>query len=385
LPFPRPTLTTLRTQVLQAINAAQITDQNGSVLVALLQRAVLRVLANATAGMSYEHYGYLDWIAQQSVPFTATGEFLDAWANLKGVFREKATPTQGTATFTGTVAIPNATALTRSDGAAFVTTDTGVVSGGSVTVTMVASVAGSAGNFDTNTQFSLSNPINGVIGTSTASAQTVVGTDTQTDNSLRTEMLAVYAAPPQGGDRQDYIEFALAVPGVTRAWVKPNGMGAGTVVVWVMLDVAEAAFGGFPQGSNGVAANDGRAAAATGDQLTVANSIFNKQPVTALVSVVAPTAAPQNFSITNLGSSNTAANQALMTTALQEMFVQLGNVGGAVNPVDGSQFPPIQPNDWYAALQAITGLSNFDVPTPSAPITVAAGALPVLGTITFAS
>ncbi len=387
MPYPRPTLTTLRAQVLQDINAAQITDQNGVVLIALLQKAVLRVLANATAGMSYEHYGYLDWIAQQAVPWTATEEFLDGWANLKGVYRQAATPTQGTVTFPGTngTPIPAGTALTRSDGTGLTTTAGASVSGTSVTVTVVATVAGSAGNFDAGTQFSLSNPIGGIIGASTASTQTVPGTDVQTDDSLRTEMLAAYAAPPQGGDRQDYVEWALAVPGVTRAWVNPNGMGAGTVVVYVMLDTAEAAAGGFPQGTNGVAANEPRAAAATGDQLTVANAILSEQPVTALVYVCAPEAAAQNFSITGLGAANTAANQALMTTALQEMFVQLGNVGGTVNPESGAAWPSIQPNDWYGALQAITGLSNFDVVTPAAPITVAAGQLPVLGTISFAS
>jgi uncharacterized phage protein gp47/JayE len=387
LPYPRPTLTTLRAQVLQDINAAQITDKNGVVLVALLQKAVLRVLANATAGMSYEHYGYLDWIALQAVPWTATEEFLEGWANLKGVYREQATPTQGTATFSGTngTDFPAGTALTRSDGTGFTTTADTSVSSGSVTVTFAATVAGSAGNFDSGTQFSISNPIDGIIGTSTASTQTVPGTDTETDDSLRTRMLAAYAAPPQGGDRQDYIEWALAVPGVTRAWVNPNGMGAGTVVVYVMLDEAESAFGGIPQGSNGVAGNETRATAATGDQLTVANALFDEQPVTALVYACAPTPAAQNFSITGLGAANTASNQALMTSALQEMFLQLGNVGGTVNPESGAQWPSIPPSAWYGALEAITGLTNFDVPTPSAPITVSAGQLPTLGTISFAS
>ena len=387
MPYPRPTLTTLRTQVLQAINSAQIVDQNGTVLVALLQKAVLRVLANATAGLSYEHYGYLDWIAQQAVPWTATDEFLEGWANLKGVYRQQATPAQGTATFSGSngTDFPPGTSLTRADGAIFTTVADETVSGGTVTVSIVASVAGSAGNFDAGTQFDISNPIGGIIGQSTGSAQTVAGTDTQTDDSLRTQMLAIYAAPPQGGDRNDYIEWCLDVPGVSRAWVAPNAMGAGTVSVYVMFDVAEAAHQGFPQGSNGVATNDPRDTAATGDQLTVANSLLSKQPVTALVYVVAPLPAAQTFAITGLGSANTTANQALITTALQEMFLQLGNVGGTINPESGASWPAIPQSAWYAALEAIPGLTNFDVPTPSGPITVAGGYLPVLGTITFAS
>jgi len=389
LPYPRPTLSTLREQVLQDINAARITGPNGTVLLALLQRAILRVLANATAGMSYEHYGYLDWIARQSVPFTATEEFLEAWANLKGVYRLQATASAGTATFPGTNGIPLAAgvALTRSDGAAFITTSTASVEAGTVTVSIAATTRGTAGNFDAGTQFSIANPVDGIIGTSTASAQTTPGTDVETDDSLRTRMLAAYAAPPQGGDRQDYIEWALAIPGVTRAWIKPQGMGPGTVVLYVMMDEVEAAFGGFPQGTNGVAANETRDTPATGDQLTVATAIFGpgKQPVTALVYACAPNQQAVDFAITGLGSANTAANQALIKAALAEMFLQFGNVGGTIDPESGATWTEIQPNAWYSALSAISSLPSFDVASPSGPITAVTGSLPVLGTVTFAS
>ena len=46
-------------------------------------------------------YGYLDWIARQSNPLTATGEALAGWAALKNVYAEAAQPAIGTATFTG--------------------------------------------------------------------------------------------------------------------------------------------------------------------------------------------------------------------------------------------------------------------------------------------
>ena len=60
----------------------------------------------------------------------------------------------------------------------------------------------------------------------------------------------------------------------TRAWCLPNGMGTGTVALYTMLDNANAQWGGFPQGSNGVATLELRDAAAQGDQLTVANAIY---------------------------------------------------------------------------------------------------------------
>jgi uncharacterized phage protein gp47/JayE len=393
LPFPRPTLTQLMTQVIQQINSAQITDQNGNVLVMLLQRAVLRILANVFAGLSYEHYGYLDYIALQAVPVTATGEFLDAWAALKAIFRQAATATQGTATFvcTNNSGVPAGLSIVRSDGTTFTTTAAALPSDGLVTVPFTATVAGTAGNFEGATQFLLGSQINGIGLASTTSAQTVAGTDLQTDDSLRTEMLLAYTAPPQGGDRQDYIEFALAVPGVTRAWVLPNGLGAGTVLLYVMLDQAEAANGGFPQGTNGVATNETRGTAATGDQLNVANQIFapppgqQGQPVTALVTVMAPTDEPVAFTVANLGSNNTPANQALITAALQGMLLISANVGGTVNPETGAPWPPVTQNDWFSAVNAISGLTTFSIPVPSGPITPANGSLFTLGPVTFSS
>ena len=38
------------------------------------------------------------------------------------------------------------------------------------------------------------------------------------------------------GDNDDYVAWATEVPGVTRAWCSPNGMGAGTVVVRFVRD-----------------------------------------------------------------------------------------------------------------------------------------------------
>ena len=140
---------------------------------------------------------------------------------------------------------------------------------------------------------------------------------------------------------------------------------------------------GFPQGTNGVATDDGRASAATGDQLTVANAIFPLQPVTALVYAVAPTAQATNFTVADLGSNNTPTMQALITSALTDMFVRLGQAGGTVNPATGAAWAGIEPSDWYAALEAIPGLTEFKVTTPSAEITPSTGKLLTVGTITF--
>ncbi len=383
MPFLRPTLTQLRNQAMQDINASNIGADG------FLRFAVVRVLAWVQAAFAYLHYGYLDWIAQQSVPWTATDEAAAGWGALIGVYQEDATPATGQITFTGTpgTTIPNLYTITRSDGAVFTTTAAATVAAGATTVTVpvVASVAGSAGNSDTGTSFALASPIAGVISSSGVAAAPGVlgGTDQELFSNFQSRYLAQYAAQPQGGNRGDYVTWALDVPGVTRAWVAPNAAGAGTVNVYTMFDATEAAHGGFPQGSTGVATNDPRASAATGDLLTVANAIFAEQPVSALVYSCAPINEPVAFTIANLGANNTAAMQASIEAALSAMFLALANVGGTVNPATGAAWPAIDPSAWYEALASIPGLLQFTVTTPSAPITPGAGQLLTLGVCTF--
>jgi uncharacterized phage protein gp47/JayE len=391
MPYPRPTLSALITQAVQDVTDTQVTDPlTGNVLTGLLQNAVLRVLPTVLAGLTWQLYGYVDFVSLQAIPATATDEFLSAWAALKGVLREDAAAASGTFSIAtgctnGSVLPLGTTISCPLNGLAYLTTADATAAGGAVSVPVLSTTAGEDGNIAAGTALTISGTIAGFPSAGVATAAFTGGADMETDDSLRTRMLRVYASPPQGGDLNDYIEFATAVPGVTRAWVIPHLAGAGTVTVFIMLDNAESAFAGFPQGANGVAANEPRAAAATGDQLTVANAIFTEQPVTALVFVNAPVAQPVNFAIANLGSFNTASGQALITAALANMFLTLGQVGGAVDPTTGDPFVDIDPSDFYAAVSSVAGIGKFTISSPTGPITAATGSLPVLGTVTFSS
>ncbi|HLN23875.1 MAG TPA: baseplate J/gp47 family protein [Patescibacteria group bacterium] len=373
MPFTRPTLSDLRNQVAQDIAAAAPgTD-------ALLRFGNLKTTGNAQAGLAHLHYGYLDWIALQSNPFTATDEFLEAWAGLVGIIRKSATSAAGIVQFTGApgVDIPVGTALARGDGVAFITTTDGVVNGAGVASVAAVAVAdptgltGAFGNCPAGTVMNIGAAISGAQSSGAVTTAFIGGADLETDDSLRSRMLARYQAPPQGGCQNDYLGWALAVPGVTRAWVAPNGFGAGTVVVYVMLDVSEAAYGGFPQGSNGVATADTRGTAATGDQLTVANAILPVQPVTALVYACAPIANPVNFTISGLSGAS-AATKAAIAAAITGAFILYGAPGGTVD------LSVIE-----TAIALITGTAPFVITSPTANIASAAGALPTLGTVTY--
>lgn len=367
MPFARPTLTDLRQQAASDI-ASELPGGDG-----LLRFSNLYVMGNTTAGFANLQYGYLDWIAKNSVPWSATGEFLEGWGALKGVYRSAATAAIGAVTFTGTngLTIPSGALIVRSDGESYITTADGTVSGGTVTVPVIDQAVGSQGNTAAGSVMLLSQAIPGISSSGTATATFTGGNDVEEDPQLQVEILQVYQNPPQGGDQADYVTWALAVPGVTRAWCEPNWQGNGTVGVLFMMDISEAAYNGFPQGTNGCATNETRDSAATGDQLAVANYIFNVQPVTALVYAIAPTANPINFTITNL-NPNTTAMQAAIPVATAALFLRLGKPGGTI-PAAAVE----------ASIAAIPGLIDFVIASPSGDITNSAGYLPVNGTFSF--
>jgi uncharacterized phage protein gp47/JayE len=214
----------------------------------------------------------------------------------------------------------------------------------------------------------LGSAISGIQSNGVVSTEFTGGADIEKDESLRSRMLQVYQNPPQGGAKADYETWALQVAGVTRAWCVPNADGAGTIRVYVMLDVTRAANSGFPQGSNGVAAADNRAPAATGDQLLVANYIYPLQPVTPLVRVIAPTPHLINFSISGV----IPGAQAAVSAAIDDAFVRLGSPGGTV--------PLAQIN---SAIASVSGAGDFLILSPTSDITNAVGALPKRGTMTW--
>jgi uncharacterized phage protein gp47/JayE len=369
MPFARPTLTALRTQAIQDITTSGVPGLSG-----LLRNAVLAVLAWVMAGFTYGLYGFLDWIALQGVPFTATDEYLYAWGALVGIFPKDSTPAVGAAQFTGTpgLIVRAGSTLSRQDGTPYAATADARVDGtGVVLVPIEASVNGAATDCPAGTPISLDAPPPGVNAGGYTVGPTQGGTDQETQDEFRTRMLARYAAPPQGGSESDYIGWATSVPGCTRAWIQPQGYGAGSVVIYPMFDDANAANGGFPIGSDGAASEEPRAPTATGDQLAIAEFVWTVQPVTALIWVAAPVAAPIAIDIAGL-EPNTADMQAAIVASIDDMFLARAEVGGFTYP-----------SDIYAAVLATPGVVRFAVDNPALPVPAPPGGLPVAGVVTF--
>lgn len=384
MPFARPTLTELQNNVASDIAAALSALQSGAAGTlsapsvapsTQLRFSNLGITGRAQAGLSNLHYGYLDWIAKQGVPFTCTDEFLEGWAALKGVYRNPATSATGSVTFVGQAGttLPVGTAVVRSDGVGFTTTSAGVVlPAGTVTVTAGADadttgLTGAFGNTVQGTLMTLSQSVDGIQSNGSASSTFIGGADLESNDSLRSRMLDAYQSPPQGGAQSDYVTLALQAPGVTRAWCSPNGFGVGTVVMYFMMDVARAAYAGFPQGVNGAAVLEPRGIHAAGDQLAVADSMYPSQGAVGLLYAVAPAPQACNFSIQGLP----AALQAAATAAIAGVLFAQGSPGGTV-PY-GSV---------WSAVASVAAGSYFAL-TPSSDVVCATGHLPVLGAIAY--
>ena len=379
MPFSRPTLATLRAQAAADIASALPGADP------LLRFSNLGILGDAEAAMANGLYGFLDWIALQAVPFTATGEFLEGWAALKGVTRQAATYADGPWQFTGVngTVLPAGTVIQRGDGFTYTVDANETVSGGVVNVTATATVAGAAGNAASGVLGTLGTAIAGINSGGATTGPVTGGADVQSDASLRSEMLQAYSSPAVGGSATDYVRWALATAGVTRAWWGGEySSTAGTVVVYFMMDVAEAAFGGFPQGTNGVAAAETRDTPATGDQLAVANAIYPLQPVTALVYAVAPLANAVAMTIAGISGASPATKTAI-AAAIDAVYLQYSAPGGIV---DLSYIE--------SAIAAVAGTAGFVItvvscshgtvsPGSDGNVTANAGYLNVRGTLTY--
>lgn len=360
-------------------------------VVSLLPKAVLKIVGRALAGAVNGLYGYLDWISKQAVPWTSSGEFLAGWGAIKKVYLKAATPAVLTVQFTGIsgTGIDEGFSINRTaDGFAYTTTSAAEVDGTTLTVNIEAGNAGTDGNCDVGTSVSLASAVTGIQSTGTVTAVVTTGADVETQDEFYARVMAAFQAPVQGGDEDDYVEWATAIAGVTRAWCAPNGFGAGTVVVYFMMDDAEAASGGFPQGTNGVSANDKgpggipRGVIATGDQLTVANALIDEQPVTALIYACSPIKNGIGFNLSGIASPTTRAS---IEDALTDLFVREGEPGGTVDLSDvNSSISSVSGSSGYI-INSIT--STVDGVTTTYPantnITNETGQLPVLGTVNW--
>ena len=201
------------------------------------------VLARVVAGGLHGLHGHLAGIANQVLPDSADEDYLLRHAAWWGVRRKEATPAEGWIAFRGQpdALVPLGTAVQRDDGTEYITVEEIALNlDGTGTAAAIALVVGIGGNCAEGTGLRLSVTLAGIRGDAVvASPGFVLGTDQEAVEELRDRLRARVQTPPLGGAVHDYRNWALEVPGVTRAWAWPNWVGRGTVGVAIVADRQE--------------------------------------------------------------------------------------------------------------------------------------------------
>jgi uncharacterized phage protein gp47/JayE len=236
MPWTTPTLRDIR-----RLSRDYVLAQLGAKV--MIPNSVLRIMSDAMSGLANLAYLYLDWLAKQLMPDTAEREWLDRFGIIwltnsdgsKG--RKVATYASGTVQFLGTFAspVPVGTLITGGNGVPYQTTSSATIDElGQGTSDAICLTAGVIGNLPEGDAMTPSPAVDGIDSAILISDMSG-GVDTETDEQLRERILFRIQEPPMGGNQQDYVRWAKAVPGVTRAWAESE-MGIGTMTLRFLMD-----------------------------------------------------------------------------------------------------------------------------------------------------
>lgn len=358
VPFTRPTLAELITRIRG--------DLRGRLEIAgpLLRRAMVDVLGAVWAGAVHLLFGNLDWLSKQLFADTSEREALLREAALYGITPVAATFATGSITATGTngSSIPAETILRLDAATAYRVTTGQVIASGTATLPVAAVLAGAAGNLVAGASLTFETTVPGV----TAAALVATGGITGGDDGdagdagterVRTRLLLRKREPPQGGADQDYKAWALAVAGVTRVFVYRNELGLGTVVVRFVRDDDVSI---FPD---------------AGEVAAVQASEDANRPITAAVTVVAPTSLSVAFTIHLLPDN--ADTRAAVLAELADLFRRVAEPG------DGVGRGTVLLSSINTAIGVAEGVTDYVLSVPSANVVPGLGQLPTVGVPTW--
>jgi uncharacterized phage protein gp47/JayE len=354
MPFTRPTLAELVTRIGGDMRGRLEIDGP------LLRRAMADVLSAVWAGGLHEQYGFLDFQSKQLFALTAERDQLLRLAEPYGITPVAATFADGQVTATGTNGAEiNTGEILRLDAVtAYRVSAGGTISSGTATVDVVAVLAGAAANVPAGTALTFETSISGVNSAATVATGGIAGgNDEEGTEEVRDRFILRLREPPAGGRDVDYVAFALAVAGVTRAWTFPQENGLGTVVVRFVRD------------------NDVSIFPDAGEVAAVQAALDAERPITAQVTAVAPTQLSVAFTI-HLVPDN-ADTRAAVTAELIDLFSRVAEPG------DGVSRGKILLSAIRTAIGIAEGVTDYTVTVPSADVVPGTGQLPTVGTITF--
>ena len=346
--FDRPSLSTLIARA-QADVEARLPGADGR-----LRHSALGVLASVHAGAVHGLHGHLQWLSQQILPDTAEAEILERHAAVWGIGRKAATLAAGDVVVTGAnnAVVPTGARLQRPGGLEYAVLGDAKIQDGQAIVSVAAVSAGAASAAPADTPLTFVSPIAGV------AAQALVGVagltggaDAEGDEALRERLLARLRQAPEGGALHDYVRWTLEVPEVTRVWVFPGWLGAGTVGIAFMMDGRENPIPGVD------------------DVAEVEAHLAQLAPVTADLVVFAPTPAPLDLEITGLTPGG-ADVRAAVVAEVRDLLIRRAEPGGT-----------ILISQLREAISLAAGEFDHVLVSPTVNVVAEPGALVVLGDV----
>lgn len=361
MPWLTPTRRDRRLQVRDHI-AAALPGADASV-----PNSVLRVLGDAMASLAHDNDLHLAWLARQMLPDTAEDAYLDRWAAIwlpEG--RKGAQRSAGQIIVTGATGsqVPTHARLLatvydsgrRSVPLVFRVLEGRTLTGTSAQLGVEAITPGALGNLDEGARLAFELVPNGIDGQATVAPPGLAGgADIENDRDLQARLIDRIQQPPHGGAANDYVQWALEFPGVTRAWARSE-LGPGTVTLRILLDDVRAANHGLPEPE---------------DLALVLAKIDALRPVTVADHwVLGPTAVPLNLTITDI-APDTPEARAAIGTELRAMLRARAAPGQTIFA------------SWVReAISTATGEDHHDI-VLSNIVPASAGHIVVPGTVTY--
>jgi uncharacterized phage protein gp47/JayE len=320
-------------------------------------QSVLAALARVQAMGAFDLYLHLQRLAQELFPDTATDE-LARHASVWGVPRRPAAAASGSLSFSGTNGLAVPAGLELALGAArFVTTASGIIAGGTVTLAAQASTTGAAGNLPTGTAVPLVAPLAGLSAQAgiVAAPGFAGGLDEEELDAWRARLLARIRAGVPYGQAGAYSAWALTVPGVVAVAERPGWVGPGSVGVVFATGTVLAPTAPSPS------------------EVAAVQAVLDaNRPVTAFAVAVPATVTPLNLTIRL--EPDSAAVRAAVTEAARLFLAAEPGIGGVIKRSRLSE-----------AISSAQGEFAHRLDLPAADITLGAAELATLGTITWAA
>lgn len=302
----------------------------------ILEKAAIKSLGYAIAGVCGEIWQLSVWIYKQCFPQTCGLAALKLWGALVGVdFRYGQTTNL-------IIELLNVTAEYLSAGTVYKDLKSGLIYKvvsqaatieGKISATVACSSSGPVGNLPAGTVLNIANPVDGIPSTATVSSISIEGTNDEDIETYRKRVLQKFRNKSQPGSPLDYHTWTMEVSGIIDALVYVLEEGVVTVYA-----VAEGS-GKERTPSGEVAPNpfplwvDGQFTEleGSGQMLAIANSIegsepgvHDRRPTMAKVDLKAPIYTPYTIEIEGL--SDTSYNNDIKEVLISELDKKRPNI-----------------------------------------------------------